>query len=104
MVCTILCFIAIRNGKPDSNIIVVMLLSMFIGFIGMFVVNLILDLLLIGIESIKESKNKVKAIIETLLIILLIGGYFLAFYPAKVSTNEYGEPRCESIIGLKVGC
>ena len=48
--------------------------------------------------------KKVVEKIAGVLLVLAIIGYFVALYPLKVSTNEYGEAECESLIGLSVGC
>ena len=42
--------------------------------------------------------------IAGILVVLAIIGYFIVLYPLKVSTNEYGETECESIIGISVKC
>ena len=39
-----------------------------------------------------------------ILLILAVIGYFIVFYPLIVSTDDDGNAKCESLIGLKVGC
>ena len=41
--------------------------------------------------------------IAGVLVVLAIVGYFIIFYPLKVYT-ENGETKCESLIGISVGC
>ena len=38
------------------------------------------------------------------LLIILIAGYLVVFYPLTVSVDQYGETVCHSLIGLSVGC
>ena len=42
--------------------------------------------------------------IGSILIVLAIAGYYIVFYPLKMHIDQYGEPVCESLIGLTVGC
>ena len=48
-------------------------------------------------------KEKLKKLGGILVVIAIIG-YFLVFYPLIVTTDQYGEPTCKSIVGLTVGC
>ena len=48
--------------------------------------------------------KKIAEKVVGILLVLALIGYFVALYPLKVSTDEYGEAKCESLIGLSVGC
>ena len=48
----------------------------------------------------KETKNK----LATVLVILCIIAYLICLYPAIVSVDQYGKAKCQSIIGIPVGC
>ena len=48
----------------------------------------------------KEGSSK----LITILIVLAIIGYIVCLYPFIVSTDQEGNTKCESLIGIKVGC
>ena len=48
-------------------------------------------------------KNLKEKIVGCLIVIGIIL-YLILFYPFIISTDQYGETVCESIVGLRVGC
>lgn len=48
----------------------------------------------------KKYKDK----IITALVIIGIIAYLVCLYPLKVYVDNDGDTRCESLVGLKVGC